>query len=787
MSRIIGCCNLAVVYALFVFFSLFPFATAQPQEATPSPASDTDLVIEEIIVTAQKREQSLNDVGITVNAFSAQDIKDNRILASQDIAANTPNLTVVNQFGTSFPTYHMRGVGLNDFTSNNTSTVGIYVDGVFQTSPAMHGFQLFDVERVEVLKGPQGTLYGRNTTGGAINFIAAKPTDTPNGYLKVDYGTFREGRVEAAYGNAISENLTGRVAFAYDFGDGYVTNRVTGNDLHARNKGAARVLLEWTPSDQTSVLFNVHGGVDRSDAGVYQQQGLLDPAGLAPLPPFLLPQCAPLVAGESFDFGSVPGQCVDPFGYFDGDNDLFAGDYDFEPNQEDDFIGGSVTVDWRINDNYDFVSISAFESYDRFAQGDIDSSPLPLVHTNFADSIKQFTQELRLNHNGDRSYWVAGLYYSHDKIETTNDDACLDDNPGAMFPIFCTVGDFRQDLQQTTNAAAIFLHTEYLLGDAWNLTLGGRYSYADKDFNLELNAQDFFLLISGGTFAGPVLNPVDNASFKSFSWKVGLDKRVSEDVLLYGLVSKGFKTGGFAGAFSFGGPEQLLPFEDESNLAYEIGFKSTGLGNRLLFNGAAFYYDYQDIQLFSAFTSAAGASIQVLDNAANADILGVEAEIVYLPTDALELSATVGWLDHELKDFQVDPTQPPVPGIPGPADVNGNKLANTPDVNFTGAVQYGWSLDKGDIAFRSKFHYQSNVFIETFNQPFLSEDGYWLVDASLTYTLTDGTYEFGIWGQNLFGEERLVSGFPFAQSGFNFVATNLPRRYGVSFRYNFGK
>ena len=761
---------------IIVFGVLSPIGIAAAQDS---------VVIEEIIVTAQKREQILSDVGITVNAFSAQDIKDNRILVSQDIAANTPNLTIVNQFGTSLPTYHMRGVGLNDFSSNNTSTVGIYVDGVFQTSPAMHGFQLFDLERIEVLKGPQGILYGRNTTGGAINFVAVKPTDTPDGYLKVDYGTFQEGRVEAAYGNAISENLTGRIAFSYDFGGGYIKNRFTGDDLHARNKGAARVLLEWTPSAQTSVLFNVHGGVDRSDAGVYQQQGLLDPAGLAPLPVFLLPQCGPLVAGENFDFGSTPGQCVNPFGYFDADNDLFAGDYDLEPDQEDDFIGASVTVDWGINDNYTFISISAFESYNRFAQGDIDSSPLPLVHTNFADSIEQFTEELRLNYSSDRLYWVGGLYYSYDKVESSNDDACLDDNPGAVFPVFCTFGDFRQNLQQRSNAAAIFLHSEYLLGDNWNLTLGGRYSYEDKDFDLELNAQDLFLLISGGSFAGPVLNPVDNASFNSFSWKVGLDKKVSEDLLLYGLVSEGFKTGGFPGAFSFGGPEQALPFDDESLLAYEVGFKSTSRGSRLRFSGAAFYYDYQDVQLFSLFTSAAGASIQRLNNGGNAEILGVEAELIYLPTDAWELSANVGWLDHELKDFQVDPMQPSVPGIPGPADANGNMLANTPDVNFTGAVKYVLSLDDGDVAFRAGFHYQSDVFFETFNRPFLSEDGYWLVDASVNYTFVDGKYEFGIWGQNIFDEERLTLGFPFEVSGLNFVLANQPRRYGVSFRYNF--
>ena len=190
--------------------------------------AQTNLTIEEVIVTAQKREQSLNDVGITVNAFTQEDLKVNRIQTSQDIAANTSNLHVVNQFSTSLPTYHIRGIGLNDFASNNTSTVGMYADGVFQTSPSMHGFQLFDIARVEVLKGPQGILYGRNTTGGAINFIAAKPTREQDGYVSLDFGRFNEGRVEATYSNAISETLAGRIAVAYDFGDGYVDNRVTG-------------------------------------------------------------------------------------------------------------------------------------------------------------------------------------------------------------------------------------------------------------------------------------------------------------------------------------------------------------------------------------------------------------------------------------------------------------------------------------------------------------------------------------------------------------------------------
>ncbi len=743
------------------------------------------LVIEEVIVTAQKREQSLNDVGITVNAFTQEDLKVNRIQTSQDIAANTANLHVVNQFSTSLPTYHVRGIGLNDFASNNTSTVGMYADGIFQTSPSMHGFQLFDIERVEVLKGPQGILYGRNTTGGAINFIAAKPTREEDGYISADFGRFNEGRVEAAYSNAITDNLAGRAAVVYDFGDGYVDNRFTGHDLHGKDKLAARLLLEWTPTERATILFNLHGGRDRSDAGMTQIQPLLDPAGLAPLPPVFLPQCPPLVAGQQFDFASTPGRCVDPLGYADVDDDLYAGDYDLEPRQDDEFIGGAATVNWDINDNYNFALITGVESYDRFNQEDLDSSPYPVIHVNFRDEIFQFTNEARLNYSDEKWNWTAGLYYSYDRIESNNDDQCLDDNPTVPVPPFCVLGEYRQDVKQKSNNVAVFFHSEYAFADTWNFTFGGRYSYETKDFDLLLQAPAFFLGVSGGTFAGPVSNPVDNKSFNSFSWKVGLDKAVGDDMLVYATVSEGFKTGGFSGGFSFGGPELLAPFEDESLLAYEIGLKSSWIDNRLRFNAAAFYYDYEDIQLFSSFTSAAGASIQVLNNGANAEIFGLEGELLFWITDALELSAVIGWLDQELKDAPVDPSQPPVPGIPGPPDINGNKLANTPDVNFSTAAAYHWKLNNGAVALRTKFHYQSKSYFETFNQPFLSEDGYWTMDASLRYISENGKYEIGVWGQNLWEEERVTFGFPFAASGLNFVTPNQPRRYGVSLRYNF--
>ena len=178
-----------------------------------------------------------------------------------------------------------------------------------------------------------------------------------------------------------------------------------------------------------------------------QNQGLLDPAGLGPLPPIFLPQCSPLIAGQTFDFGSTPGQCVDPLGYFDSDNDLFAGDYDFEPKQEDDFVGGSITLNWDINDEYALTSITGVESYERFVQEDLDSSPFPVIHLNFQDDIDQFTQELRLDYVSDDVNWVAGLYFAEDEVNSRNDDACLDDNPGATVP-FCVLSEYQQVLSQ---------------------------------------------------------------------------------------------------------------------------------------------------------------------------------------------------------------------------------------------------------------------------------------------------------------------------------------------------
>ena len=734
------------------------------------PAITCAQLLEEIVVTAQKREQSVDDIGITINAFSKDYMRENRVLTSQDIAAHTPNLHVVNQFSTAFPTYHLRGVGLNDFNSNNTSAVGIYQDGVFQTAPPMHGFQILDLERVEVLKGPQGTLYGKNTTGGAINFISARPTQEPEGYINVDFGRFEEGRVQAAYGRGITETLAGRVAVAYDFGSGYIHNRVTGNDIHAKDKFSGRALLEWTPAENATILFNLHGGVDRSDAGVYQHQGLLDINGsLDPNDPSAF--CAPAVNG-TWDYRTSGASCVDIAGYSDTDGDLHDGDFDLEPTARHEAIGGSITVDWDITDQYHLKSITGFESYDRLDDEDVDSSPNFLSHLGWRDDIFQISQELQLSSETEALHWTAGLYYAWDQITSLYSEAC----PQIQFGP-CT---FTQDYRQTTTSTAVFGHVEYRFAETWNFTVAGRYSYEVKDFNSEFSAALSIPDLAAGNLVANFSEPIDENTYNSFSWKVGLDKDIGEDALVYASISKGFKTGGFQGGFTFGGPTQLLPFEDESLLSYEAGFKSKWLDNTLQLNAAAFFYDYEDVQLYSSIvdpTLLNPLPIQVLNNGSDAEITGIEADMQWYPIEALKLTFDIGWLDHKLKNFRAIPGQP--------ATAEGNALANTPDINLTVSGTYTWGTQWGDLSAMLEYYHQSSLFFDTFNAPLLAEDSIFKLNARVGLKSQDGRYEVALWAQNLTDEEYLVFGFPFGGFGLNFVYPGEPRRYGVSLSYNF--
>lgn len=718
--------------------------------------------IEEVVVTAQKRSQNIQDIGITMSAFTGDTLKEVGALSSQDIAAHTPNVRIINQFPTSVPTFTIRGVGLNDFNSNNNSAVGVYVDGVYQTSPAMLGFQLFDVDRVEVLKGPQGTLYGKNTTAGAINFIAKRPTEETEGSLSITYGRFDAGRVEAAIGGGLSETLNGRAAVSYDFSDGNVENRVTGNDLHDVDKLAVRFLFNWLPSDELDVLLNIHGGRDRSGGPVYYHRGLQDPNNLAA-------ECAPVIAGR-YD----PTQCVDVFGYSDTDGDLHKVDIDHEPKQEDDFIGVSLAVNWDLG-SVTLDSITAYERYDRFLSEDADASPNNLVHDQFDDEITQFSQELRVTSNDDGDFsWIAGLYYGKDEIETVQDDNCTTE----FAPSLCAFAYYRLDLEQTSEVMAVFGHTEWQFTDAFKLTVGARYSYEEKkDYfsstAFALSESDFH---AGNLFIPPFTNPDSDETFNNFSWKLGLDWDVSHDILAYASISKGFKSGGFPGGWAFSGPQQLEPFDDEQIIAYEVGIKSTLLEGSLRLNAAAFYYDYIDLQVFGVVEVPGLPPVQSLTNAGDAEIKGFEADLIWLIGSGWEVSGGVGVLSTELEDYL---------GFGG-TDASGNNLANAPELTANALVKYTWELDNGRVVAHMSANYQDEVFFDVFNDPLLSEDAYTLYNGRIAYVSQDDRYTVALWGKNLGDKEYTGMGFHFRGfPGSSFLNAGMQRTYGVTIDYNF--
>jgi iron complex outermembrane receptor protein len=439
-----------------------------------------DTVIDEIVVTAQKRSQNIQDVNIAVTAITADEIKELGLVESYQIAAQTPNLRIVNQFGSNVPTFTIRGVGLNDFNINNNSAVGIYVDEAYQVSPAMLGFQLFDMERVEVLKGPQGTLYGKNTTAGAVNYVSQKPGQSFEASVSIDYGRWDAARVEGAIGGPLSDEIAIRLAAVGSWGGAYIDNRVESRDVGRADRYAWRFQAAYDPSDNLDIFVNIHGGKNQSDGGYYQHAGLLDPVTFG--------NCQAALDGR-YD----PASCTDFNLYSDTDNNPYAGDIDLPNRLDDEAYGASVKLDWA-SDAFTLTSITAFEVFDRYQTEDADASPNPVLHDWWDDEIEQYSQEFRITSNdGGSPSWIGGLYFLHDEVSSDDLSTCFDDPalrsfnestfglPDGFDPVFCPA-NFGLRLAQETDAIAAFLHTEWQLRDKWTITAAARYTNERKEF-----------------------------------------------------------------------------------------------------------------------------------------------------------------------------------------------------------------------------------------------------------------------------------------------------------------
>jgi iron complex outermembrane receptor protein len=731
---------------------------------------------EEVVVTAQKREQNIQEIGISVTAFSGEQLKDLGIVNSTDLVAQTPGLTYVTPFGDgNNAAFTLRGVGLNDFSEHNESPTAVYVDQVYQASLAGLNFQMFDIERVEVLRGPQGTLYGRNTTGGLVHFITRKPTEEFNAYTDLTIGEYSEVRVEGGIGGALGNGVSGRLSAVYHNHDGYRDARTPGiDDANSRDVFSLRGQLLFQPSDDSSVLLSAHYSDANQIAATYEHTSTAFASdGITEI---FLPanEVNPLCEGV----GGLTGPGEDCFGYRDSDGDVYATDNDREPFLDLETWGASATIDWSWQD-IAFTSITAYEKVEKLFGEDTDMGAVPAIAvTNPVDS-DQWSQELRAAGGAGRLSWTTGLYY----FDRTIDTGSRTDVSGIDLVDDETVTSY------DTKSWALFGQLEYDLTDQWSAILGARYTSEEQDFHMVardlLGNTPLFLGLSdvpipGFTvfeFTPETAGKLTEASLDDFNFRAELDWRPTDTTLVYGSIAQGTKAPGFNFAIDgtgILGSSQIeqIPFDEEVLTSYELGLKSDVFGGKAIFNGAVFYYDYEDFQAFSF-----DQLTNVVTNK-DAEVKGVEAELITRPIDGLDIRLGATWLDTEVKDIVA------ASFFTGEEVVRDREMVSAPDMEVTGMIRYSWNAGPGRIALQSDFRYVGDQFFDINNNPITAEDSYLVANASVGYEMADDRYSIVAWVKNFTDEEYRTYAIPVTSLGFTQNMIGQPRWYGVTFRAN---
>lgn len=681
-------------------------AQQAPAAAQEEPA-DT---IDDVIVTARRRSERLQDVPVAVTALTSETLENLQASTLGDLEGAVPNLTL-HEGDANNAVVYLRGVGQVDSLAFADPGVGVYVDDVYLGRAQGAFLSVYDVDRIEVLRGPQGTLYGRNTIGGAVKFVSSRLTAEPSGRVEASVGDYNLVEARAAYGAALDDAGTwlARGAVSYAARDGYSDNAFTGETDGDRNQIAGRFSLEYRPSDALSVRLNLDGSSDRPDTS-------RTPARATP------------VFGE-------PATTADPFQV----------DADFNDLADVDTRGVSVTVDYVLSDSIGLKSVTAYRSMDYASHLDLDATPTPYFGVYVEEEQSQFSQEFQLNYTGDRVNAVAGLFYFDEQDETYS---------GLLGPAIGVVTSSLND--QHNRSYAVYGQATLEVTDRLNVTAGLRYTSEEKDF---ARVQNMFLAapttVPGRDETGLVLTDLDtSASWDSLSPKLGLDYHVSDNVMAYASISRGFKSGGFDGRSN--NIDGARPFDPETLWAYEAGLKSTLLNRRLTLNGAVFWNDYTDLQLSSFTSDGAGGFEALFTNAGAATIRGVELEAMARPIDGLTLNATVGYLDAQYDEYIG----------PGGVDIaDQRELVNAPEWSVRlGGV---WERDLGaagrltvgvDAAYRSK------VYPTVSSSEVLAQEGYTLVDAFVRWTDSSDRLYAELGGRNLTDERYIEHGFDLSAS-----------------------
>ena len=768
--------------------------------------------LEEITVTAQRRAQNLNDVGISISAISGDQMAELGIVNATEMANITPGLVLSETQPAGIPIYTIRGIGFDDYMVGSSSTVGVYVDDVALPYPVMTKGVMFDVERIEVLKGPQGDLYGRNNTGGAINIINRQPTPEFEAGVSIDVGRYEYFRTDAFINGGLSEQVNARLAVTTtQQGEGWQESvSRPGDKLGEIDEFAARLLLQWTPSDVVDVTFNLHANRDQSDGQAAQVQDLTSAAvpvntqpGVATTnDPTLYPVLAflaglpvsPNFAGFADVLAFRPTSSDDPL----------AADWGLRPTRNNRGSGASLTVNWDVNDSYRLTSITGYDQFERDEAQDWDGTPLALWDSFMDSEIDSLSQELRLNYDGGENVtWIAGLYLSTDSVEDNfiGDVSNTGAGGGGLGFNF-----FRTAYEQDTDTLGLFGHVEWELSDQFRLTLGARYTDESREWagctydqggDLTWLYNNVFLLSKPGfvpfeaneclSIDGSAINPltgeIDNPIFteeintENVSGKIGLDYFPNEDVLVYASIGTGFKSGGYNGS-PVSDWSAMTAYEEETLTAFELGTKATLADGAMQLNAAAFYYDYEDKQVLDSVDTLFGPLVR-LTNVPESEVQGLEIEWRWLPTDALDIALSATFLDSEVKEYTDFYGE----------DLAGRELAQTPDLQYSGIISYDFDLSNGmGLRFVTDFNYSDRYFTllsdggDLVNYDEMFADDWFVYNGRVSLISAEDTWRLSVWAKNI-GDEFYTPSRNWGNDMI-FALAGKGRTYGMNFSYN---
>ena len=752
--------------------------TALAQEQRESGASE---ILEELVVTARRREEGLQNAPIAISAYTGETLEYRGVTKLDEITRFVPNLTIENNpsFGgaSNSAAIYIRGIGQKEFLPTSEPGVGLYVDGVYIARSVGAILDLIDIERLEVLRGPQGTLFGRNTIGGAINIttVTPEPGDEFGGEIGAAYGTDDRINLRGALNIPMGDTLAARVSVASFQQDGYV-DRSDGIDLGNDDTITGRLAVAWRPSDRLSLDFRLDATRDKENGPAMELLGIdftdlsqLNGLVAAVPPPMAFvhnittaavgpgqPCAATDAAGNGITSNPNSPNCYDNrYVGKDGKNDGTA-----PARSESDVLGLSADISYEISDNLTLRSITAWRDLDSEFARDGDHSPHRI--SQFQDTLEQtqFTQELQLLGTYERMNWIAGIYYF---AEDGDNENTLD----------FTITNFRSGGEFDNKSMAAFAQLTYDFTDQLHLTVGGRYTDESKKFHPDqVIYQNYYAGISQVLPPGHPLAALDapflqagtrilpdlekELEINEFTPMVNLSYDFADNLMAYVTYSEGFKSGGFTQRVfppvipPFTAPPgtpdiDLIPtYEPEFVDVYELGFKSTLLDGRMRFNGAIFHTDYDDLQV-QVFNSVA----PVTENIGSASIDGVELEMQTAPGDGWLVEASLSWLDAGYDEIGTDLT------LIG----SDNEFERVPEWASSVGVSKELMLNEmGSLVVRVDWSYRDDTYNDAYNTEILKTDAYHLWDASVRWTNTQEDLSVILSGRNLGDEEFLVTG-----------------------------